>query len=127
TTPQGKAEITMPHCRRTFLKRILIVDDDDAIRESLALALEDSYQVLLARDGLEALAVLDREPGDAVLLAVMMPVLDGMGGLAAPRIIVTSAGGDAAARARALGARSFLPKPFDLDSLEAHLAEITRS
>src|SRR5262245_21818722 len=122
----------MPQSRQTFLKRILIVDDDDAIRESLALALEDSYQVLVARDGLEALAVLDREPVDAVVLDVMMPLLEGMGVLAAlgsgartlPPIIVTSAGGDAAARARALGARGFLPKPFDLDSLEAHLAEL---
>ena len=93
------------------MKRILIVDDDDAIRESLALALEDTYHVLLARDGMEALAVLDRERVDAVLLDVMMPVLDGMGVLAAlgarpcvpPPIIVTSAGVDAGARGAGAG------------------------
>src|SRR4051812_32841937 len=130
------------------MKRILIVDDDEAIRESLAVALEETYQVLEARNGREALALLDREPVDAVLLDIMMPVLDGAGFLAEvrergpewaraslpsmatdglPPVIVTSAGSDGARRAREMGARTFLAKPFDLGSLEAKLAEVIRS
>jgi CheY-like chemotaxis protein len=59
---------------------ILVVDDDDAIRESVVEALEDaSYPVKAAHDGREALNILRRGEGRPclVLLDLMMPVMDG--------------------------------------------------
>ena len=60
------------------LKRILVVDDDDEIREMLATALgEDGHEVDGARDGGEALALLEQRPYDLVLSDLHMPRVDG--------------------------------------------------
>ncbi len=67
------------------MTRVLIVDDDQGIRETLQFALEDAgYSVLHAGDGLVALDIL-REAKDSlvVLLDLMMPKLDGAGVLGA--------------------------------------------
>lgn len=61
-------------------KRILIVDDDDAVREIVQYSLEAAagWEVLMAASGREGLAVArDRQP-DAILLDVMMPEMDGL-------------------------------------------------
>ncbi len=67
------------------MTRVLLVDDDQAIRETLRFALEDiGYQVLEAADGIAALEVLRSAPsGMVVLLDLMMPRLDGAGVLGA--------------------------------------------
>lgn len=59
--------------------RVLVVDDDSALRRMVALMLEDAeYEVLEARDGLEALAALRSDPGClVVLLDWMMPKMSG--------------------------------------------------
>lgn len=64
---------------------VLLVDDDQAIRETLRLVLEDAgYQVLEASDGIAALQALRDAPnGMVVLLDLMMPKLDGAGVLGA--------------------------------------------
>jgi two-component system, OmpR family, response regulator MprA len=59
--------------------RILVVDDEPAVREAVERALRlEGHDVLLAGDGLEALASLDSRPADAVVLDVLMPRVDGL-------------------------------------------------
>jgi CheY-like chemotaxis protein len=59
-------------------KVVLVVDDDEGVREGIAeLLLENGFSVQLARDGLEALAVLRQHKTCVVLLDLMMPVMDG--------------------------------------------------
>ena len=59
--------------------RVLVVDDDRAIRESLARALElDGYDVELASDGAAALAAIRERRPDVAVLDVMMPNIDGL-------------------------------------------------
>src|SRR5256714_15054176 len=62
-----------------FPMRILVVDDERAVRESLRRALElEGYEIELADDGQEALYRLEgQEQPDAVILAVLMPGIDG--------------------------------------------------
>jgi CheY-like chemotaxis protein len=57
---------------------LLVADDDDAIRESLRLAIEDEgFKVCTAADGLEALEIMISDPPCAVLLDLMMPKMTG--------------------------------------------------
>src|SRR5207302_540619 len=63
--------------RGKTMKRLLLVDDDDAILESLQMLLEGTYHLALARHGREALDRLAEQPFDAILLDLMMPVMDG--------------------------------------------------
>jgi CheY-like chemotaxis protein len=66
--------------------RLLIVDDDRAIRETLRAALEDEgFTVAVAANGAEAMAKMRERPPRLVLLDLMMPVLDGFGVLARMR------------------------------------------
>jgi CheY-like chemotaxis protein len=68
---------TMSHDRPTP-RRILVVDDDDQIREILATALgSDGHEVDGARDGGEALSLLEQRPYDIVLSDLQMPRMDG--------------------------------------------------
>lgn len=112
--------------------RILIVDDDDAILEALIMALEDDFELLTARNGLDGLTVIDRERVDVVLLDLMMPVLDGEGYLrehmtrhAQVPVVAMSAGKELSAVARAFGVAVTLPKPFRLDALKRALDDLT--
>jgi two-component system response regulator MprA len=116
--------------------RILVVDDDRAVRDALrrALALA-GYEVELASDGREALErVADRVP-DALVLDVGMPEVDGLevcrrlrrAGDRVPILIVTAR--DAVAdRVDGLdaGADDYLVKPFDVDELKARLRALLR-
>jgi DNA-binding response OmpR family regulator len=112
-------------------KRVLLVDDDVDILESLALILEDSYEVRRAQNGLEALEEVERGDIDVVVLDLMMPVLDGEGflhelkrrGLRVP-VLVASAMGDLGRRCRELGVTDFVSKPFDVGQLEAKLSQL---
>ena len=110
---------------------VLVVDDDPAIRDIIGTVLEDEgYRVEHAANGREALDTADRCRPHAVVLDVMMPVLDGWEFLAhwskrpveqrAPVLVVSAVGGSQSAVA--LGARDFLAKPFDLETLLAKLA-----
>ena len=108
--------------------RILVVDDDDAIRMCVAdLLREEGYEVLSARNGAEALELLEGAAGgedpDLILLDMHMPALDGRGfareyrrrpGPHAPIVVMTAAP-DAAQRAAEIEAQAVLPKPFDFD------------
>ena len=116
--------------------RILVVDDDRSVRESLRRSLAfNGYQVELASDGQAALdAVLAQRP-DAMVLDVMMPRLDGLevcrrmraAGDELPILVLTArdAVSDRVAGLDA-GADDYLPKPFALEGLLARLRALLR-
>jgi two-component system response regulator AtoC len=104
------------------INRILIVDDDEALRESLELILSaEGYSVLSADGGESALAIIDHSPVDAVLCDLRMPGIDGFDLmpqiarlLPGVPIILMSAHGtqDLAIEAIQRGAYDYLAKPF---------------
>jgi two-component system nitrogen regulation response regulator NtrX len=105
--------------------KILIIDDEAGIRQTLAAILEDeSYRVLTAEDAIRGLEILEREAVDLVFLDVLLPRLGGMEALERIRrntpeteVVVISghANIDMAVRAVKLGAFDFLEKPLSLD------------
>lgn len=107
------------------MKRILVVEDDPAIRDGLHLLLSDKYTILQAKDGREALQVLSQETVDLVLLDMLMPILDGEGvlrclaarDLSVP-VVVMSAHRNLKNRGGLLGVAGVLAKPFNLAQLE---------
>jgi two-component system, OmpR family, response regulator MprA len=117
--------------------RILVVDDERAVRESLRRALElEGYVVELAEDGQEALDRLGAEPEpDAVVLDVLMPVLDGLevctrlrrAGSRLPVLMLT-ARAEVENRVEGLdaGADDYVTKPFALEELLARLRALLR-
>jgi two-component system chemotaxis response regulator CheY len=105
---------------------ILVVDDDDSIRELIEMALVDEgYAVALATNGQEALDKLGAAQPRLILLDMAMPVMDGWAFAAAYRarpgphapIVVVTAAREAAERAAQVDADDFIAKPFDLDRL----------
>lgn len=116
--------------------RVLLVDDDRAIRESLARALDlEGYEVLTAADGAEALHIIREEHPDVLVLDVMMPSVDGLTVCRVLRfeqdrtpILMLTARIETTDRVAGLdaGADDYLPKPFDLDELLARLRALLR-
>lgn len=115
---------------------ILIVDDDEMVRLThSALVSSLGYQVLLASDGVEALALLDSIPVDLVLSDIVMPGMDGLELLASVRgkypetdVILSTGYHEKASYAEVIksGAIDFIKKPIDLAELEAKLARAMR-
>jgi DNA-binding NtrC family response regulator len=106
---------------------ILAVDDEPSMRESYRVLLEDSYTLLTAASGKEALEILGKEPVNLVLLDVLMPDMDGIEVLQAIKnmsgvevIMVTAVKTvRTAIQAVKLGAYDYIAKPFDIDDLLA--------
>lgn len=105
--------------------RVMVVDDEPAIRHAVeAVLVDEGFVVATAPNGAAALNALDRTRPDAILLDLRMPVMDGYEFLAihaarpAPRapVIVCSTAPDAA-RMINNGAAGYLRKPFDIDEL----------
>ena len=109
--------------------RILVVDDEPAIRFSLTELLEaDGHDVREAEHAPAALALLEQAPVDLVLTDLRMPKVSGLELLAAARahhpdvlVVLVTAHGDERVAVRALreGAYDYLPKPFDNDEVRA--------
>ena len=116
--------------------RILVVDDDRAVRESLRRSLTfNGYDVDLATDGLDALDKLAARRPDAVVLDVMMPRVGGLETCRRLRadgddvpILVLTARDSVADRVAGLdaGADDYLVKPFALEELLARLRALLR-
>ena len=116
----------MPH---HAVGRVLVVDDDDDIRDGLIEFLEDhGHTAVGASNGREAITRLDPSLGlpCVIILDLMMPLMDGISfrglqlrkpALAKIPVIVVSAYKDVEARASALGVDRWLAKPLDLPTL----------
>jgi two-component system response regulator MprA len=117
--------------------KILVVDDEQAVRESLRRALQlEGYEVELASDGAEAIERLERnaEP-DAIVLDILMPGVDGLEvtrrlrrkGSSVPILMLTArAAVDDRVAGLDAGADDYLVKPFALDELHARLRALLR-
>ncbi|HZS09936.1 MAG TPA: response regulator [Blastocatellia bacterium] len=121
-------------------RKILVVDDNDDIREMLAVLLDmQGYKVVVASDGEEAVSVATREEPDVILMDVMMPKLDGLE--AARRInqnpklnrvpiIGLSAFSDPLTengQSNSFSWTAYLRKPIDVDELERLLIKTLRN
>ena len=119
------------------MSRILVVDDEAAIRTFLVEGLTDAgYSVATAGNGAEALDLAREHGSDAVLLDLLMPVMDGLSFLRArqarpdlasvPVVVLSAAGLDMLRAATRLRATAVLSKPLDLDVLSAVLEHVLR-
>jgi len=117
--------------------KILVVDDERAVRESLRRALElEGYEVELASDGEEALGRLALEPPvDAAILDILMPGIDGLEVCRRVRanqnpipVLMLTARAEVDDRVAGLdaGADDYLPKPFALAELLARVRALLR-
>ncbi len=124
----GDAKDTAGDGSATEEKRILIVDDDAEIVESLRFALEaKKYTVLIARDGNQGLAMAEREDPDLVILDMMMPKRSGFLVLEKLRrtravplkviMITANEGSRHKAYAEMLGVDDYIRKPFAMERL----------
>ncbi|HEY1694599.1 MAG TPA: sigma-54 dependent transcriptional regulator [Polyangiaceae bacterium] len=112
---------------------VLVVDDEPALRRSLARVLETrGMRVSVAEDGLQAIAYMQRTPPDVALVDMMMPGLGGLEvlarakseGIACEVILMTAfADVDSAVSAMKAGAYHFLTKPFHSNDAVAHAVE----
>jgi CheY-like chemotaxis protein len=111
------------------LPTVLVVDDEPQVVWVLEFSLQgEGYETMTAHDGFEAMSQIERHHPDLMVLDVMMPRMDGWSVLEAlgklppgerPRVVMATALASAIdrARAQALGAAAFVPKPFDMDEL----------
>ncbi len=116
---------------------ILIVDDEDIIRELLAdYFREVGHDVEEASDGIEALQMIKERSYNIALVDIRMPGMDGLALLEAvgplrpdlPVVIITGHGDmESESRARRLGAADFLTKPVAIEDLDRVLEKVSGS
>ena len=107
--------------------RILIVDDEPSMRDMLRIVLRrDGYDVLVAANGAEAIAILEKERVDLLLSDIRMPDVGGVEVLRAAKnlnrdiiafMMTAFASTDSAVEAMRLGAVDYFTKPFNMDEL----------
>lgn len=116
--------------------KILVVDDEQAVRESLRRSLKfNGYEVVLAADGVQAVEMVHSDNPELLILDVMMPNMDGpevcrtlrSEGWDRPILVLTARDGvsDRVAGLDA-GADDYLPKPFALEELLARVRSLVR-
>jgi DNA-binding response OmpR family regulator len=106
-------------------RRVLVVEDDIPTGDMVRLALEvEGYDVAWARDGEQALELIQQDQPDLVLVDLLMPVMDGWhfverlrDGRAQTRVVVMSAFGRPERLSAEVSADAYLAKPFDLTTL----------
>src|SRR6478672_6840864 len=128
TEKTPKAETTTEDKAGNKNPRVLVVDDDQEIIEAVRFALETKgYNVLIARDGNQGLAMAEREDPDLVILDMMMPKRSGFLVLEKLRrtrdtpmrviMITANEGSRHKAYAEMLGVDDYIRKPFPMDRL----------
>jgi signal transduction histidine kinase len=128
--PRGRHTVGRGNGRRatnggSALRRILIVDDDVDVGDSISeLLVDEGYEVSVSRDGEQALEQLRRSPADLVIFDLRMPVMDGWefrtlqrADPILSRIPVIAISADASAKASAIHADRYIRKPFTNDEL----------
>jgi two-component system, chemotaxis family, chemotaxis protein CheY len=115
-------------------KTMLVVDDDEWIRNVLKIVLEsEGYEVALASDGIEAIEHIDRRTPSLILLDLMMPNMNGFEFAERlrerdldppPRILVLTAASQAWLKAQWVEADACVEKPFDVDTLLSEIARL---
>src|SRR5437016_1374976 len=124
--PEKTMDETKPE--QIAAKKVLLVDDDPEIIEAIRYALESrGYQIFIARDGNQGLAMAEREDPDLVILDMMMPKRSGFLVLEKLRrtrpvpvrviMITANEGSRHKAYAEMLGVDDYLRKPFAMDKL----------
>jgi CheY-like chemotaxis protein len=116
---------------------VLVVDDEPQVAWVLRLSLEhEGYRTHTASNGVEALEELHKHHPTLMVLDLMMPEMDGWSVLKEmtkmpqrPRVVIVSAltGPDDKAKATALGADAFVPKPFDVEELIGVLGDLGKA
>jgi DNA-binding response OmpR family regulator len=101
---------------------VLVVEDDPKIKRIFELKLKlEGYDIITARDGLEAINQVETHSPDILLLDIMLPVMNGLEVLQKLRgfsqipVITFSANMELGQKALKLGANAFVPKPFNPD------------
>jgi signal transduction histidine kinase/DNA-binding NarL/FixJ family response regulator len=118
------------------VKRILVVDDEEAIRKYLTQELESSgYLVMAAASGPEALELLEADRPDLIIMDLLMPGLDGYKTLAAirrqpamlgvPALVLSVM--DASSEGYGLGISASLAKPIDIEKLMSRIGQLLQS
>ena len=115
--------------------RVLVVDDDPAVRSAVARALRVDYEVSEAEDGADALAQHSSTPADAIVLDLLMPEVGGLEvcrrlrqrGDAVPVLVVTARDAvDDRVEGLDAGADDYLVKPFAVEELRARVRALLR-
>jgi DNA-binding response OmpR family regulator len=121
-----------------FLKKVVVVEDEDAVAHLVEAALGDAgYLCLRARDGEEALKLAAREAPDLIILDILMPRVDGYEVVRRHKndpvqsripVLMLTALGSVEDRVRGLGAGAddYVPKPFDMRELLARAQSLVR-
>ena len=115
------------------MSRVLLVDDDLDLLESLSVILADHFEVVPARNGMEAWRHLELQSFQALVLDLTMPFIDGEtliekmreAGVVVPTILASGVS-DLHARAERLGV-DYIVKPYDLSALIRKLEQLTRA
>jgi two-component system, OmpR family, response regulator MprA len=113
---------------------VLVVDDDRGLQETLEAVLEfEGYDVVVASDGVEALAKLSAQRPAVIVLDWAMPRMDGPTFASVLRqrglhpgipLLLLTADGRARQKAAQLGAEAYMAKPFDMDELLDEVARL---
>lgn len=118
--------------------KVLIVEDNDNLREFLSSAMGAEFQIILSKDGLEAWKLIQRDSPDIVVSDIMMPKMDGFELCSKlkstyetshiPIILLTSLAGKAQQlKGLGLGADDYLTKPFDVTLLQQRVKSIIKN
>jgi two-component system NtrC family response regulator len=118
------------------MDKILIVDDEPGVRESLRFSLKDRYDIVLAENGARAIELAERIHPDLIILDVMLPDVGGMdvlkavrsGGEDVPVIMLTAVSQvKTAVDAMKAGACEYITKPFDVEELKIMVANVMKT
>jgi two-component system response regulator AtoC len=118
------------------MNKILVVDDEIGVRESLRFALKDKYKVILADSGKECIAQLEKEIPDLIILDIILPDIDGITLLKEirkrfheiPVIMLTAISQvKTAVEAMKSGALDYITKPFDVEEIILIIEKILKT